>query len=239
MLADRAAEPKETTVNLRVEGKNATIFEGTVSTCGHRVTTKTGGTRHCDGTNNDNNPCAGPTCTTALDDANKVANFGFDGYVIWCALNKDCLAEETNKTKSRRAFFQEFDDFLITTIGNETPKGEDYWALCLNSAIAPVGGCQQKVKKDDEVLFAYATLNVTKYFLKLYGPKFATINQPVVLTVSDGKGTPIQNANVNGKKTDADGHVSLTFHEVGTQLLKAEKSPDSVRSNQLVINVVA
>jgi len=209
-------QDEKTTVNLRVEGKNTTIFEGTVSTCGHRVTTKTGGTRHCDGTNNDNNPCAGPTCTTALDDANKVAKFGFDG-----------------------KYDEEFDDFLITTIGNETPTGDDYWALCLNFALAPVGGCQQKVKKDDEVLFAYATLNVTKIFLKLDGPKYGTINQPVVLTVTDGKGTPVQNASVQGEKTDANGHVSLTFHEAGAQLLKAEKSPDSVRSNQLFVKILA
>jgi hypothetical protein len=28
---------------------------------------------HCNGLNNDNNPCPGPTCTTALDDA-RMAN---------------------------------------------------------------------------------------------------------------------------------------------------------------------
>jgi hypothetical protein len=78
-VADLAVEIKETTVYLRIEGKTKTIFEGDVATCGHRVTTRSGGTHHCNGTNNDKNPCAGPTCTTALDDANKVAKFGFDG----------------------------------------------------------------------------------------------------------------------------------------------------------------
>jgi hypothetical protein len=82
-LADPGRQPTtETTVNLRVEGKTTTIFEGNVATCGHRVTTHSGGTHHCNGTNNDKNPCAGPTCTTALDDANKAANFGFDGQVV-------------------------------------------------------------------------------------------------------------------------------------------------------------
>jgi hypothetical protein len=162
------------------------------------------------------------------------------GTYIGAPSTKMALRETKRKTNYLvRAFYPEFDDFLITTIGNETPKGDDYWALCLNFALAPVGGCQQKVKKDDEVLFAYATLKVTKYFLKLDGPKFAIINQLVVLTVTDGKGTPIQNASVKGKKTDANGHVSLTFHEAGTQLLKADKSPDSIRSNQLVIDILA
>jgi hypothetical protein len=77
--ADLVAGFKETTVNLRIEGKDTTIFEDTVSTYGHDVTTKSGGTHHCDGTNNNKNPCAGPTCTTALDDGNKAAGFGFDG----------------------------------------------------------------------------------------------------------------------------------------------------------------
>ena len=77
--ADPAAKFKETTVHLRIEGKDKTIFERPVSTCGHRVTTRSGGTHHCNGTNNDRYPCAGPTCITALDDASKVAEFGFDG----------------------------------------------------------------------------------------------------------------------------------------------------------------
>ena len=78
---DRLAPPlnKETKVTLRIQGKTRTIYEGPVSTCGHRVTMPSGGTHHCDGTNNDVNPCTGPTCTTALDDGNKIANFGFDG----------------------------------------------------------------------------------------------------------------------------------------------------------------
>jgi len=44
-----------------------------------RVTTRSGGTHHCSGTYNDNNRCPGPTCVTALDYADEVAKFGFDG----------------------------------------------------------------------------------------------------------------------------------------------------------------
>jgi len=66
---------EETTVNLRVEGRYGALFEGNVSTCGHRVTLASGKKYHCNGTNNDSNPCPGPTCTTALDDS----HIGFDG----------------------------------------------------------------------------------------------------------------------------------------------------------------
>ncbi|KAI0274313.1 hypothetical protein BGY98DRAFT_994269 [Russula aff. rugulosa BPL654] len=190
-------QDEKTTVNLRIEGKTETIFEGPVSTCGHR------------------NPCAGPTCTTALDDANKAARFGFDG-----------------------TFDEKFDDFFITSIGDETPKGKDFWFICLNFLPTEVGGCQQKVKKDDQVLFAYATQDVTKHYLKLSGPNIATIHFPVVLTVTDGTGALIPKASVDGHLTDDHGRVSLVFDRVGTQKLKATRQPDSVRSNEHTILVI-
>ena len=71
-----------TLVNLRIEGAEKTIFEGTVLTRGHNVTTASGGTHICDGTNNGANPTPGPTCTSALDNAAKEHRFTFDGYVI-------------------------------------------------------------------------------------------------------------------------------------------------------------
>jgi len=208
-------QDEKTTVNLRIEGKTKTIFEGSVATCGHKVTTPSGGSHHCNGNNNNVNPCAGPTCTTALDDANKIARFGFDG-----------------------SFSERFDDFFITSINDETPMGRDFWAICLNFLPTNVGGCQQKVKKDDQVLFAYAIENVTHHYLKLSGPDVAIIRVPVVLMVTDGMGFPIPKASVNGQLTDDQGNVSISFDHLGTQTLKAERQPDSIRSNRLVIQVI-
>ena len=70
-----------TLVNLRIEGADKTIFEGHIVTRGHNVTTVSGGTHHCDGTNNNENEFPGPTCTSALDDASKEKGFQWDGYV--------------------------------------------------------------------------------------------------------------------------------------------------------------
>jgi hypothetical protein len=72
-----------TLVNLRIEGSTSTIFEGPIVTLGHNVTTTSGGNHHCDGTNNNQNPSPGPTCTSALDDAAKIDHFTFDGYVSY------------------------------------------------------------------------------------------------------------------------------------------------------------
>jgi hypothetical protein len=142
------------------------------------------------------------------------------------------------KQNTFRTFNEKFDDFFITSIDNETPTGKDFWAICLNLVPTSVGGCQQIVKKGDQVLFAYATRDVTKHYLKLSGPGLAIIRVPVVLTVTDGTGAPIPKASVDGHLTDDHGKVSIRFDRVGTQKLKAQRQPDSVRSNQLVIHVI-
>lgn len=74
-------------VNVRVEaGNGITVFEGNVMTYGHEVTADTGGTHICDGTNGNENPFPGPTCTSALDDASRLslqADSGLPRPFIW------------------------------------------------------------------------------------------------------------------------------------------------------------
>jgi transcriptional regulator of NAD metabolism len=69
----------EITVNLRIEGEKNTIFESIVSTEGKKVTTASGGTHICDGTNNNASFTSGPTVTSALDSASKLNGFTWDG----------------------------------------------------------------------------------------------------------------------------------------------------------------
>jgi hypothetical protein len=105
----------------------------------------------------------------------------------------------------------------------------------------PVGGlatgCQELVKEGDEVLFAFANPDV-KHYLKLTGPISVNLFRPAKLVVTDGNGAPVKGADVNGELTDGEGKVSITFKAMGTERLKAEKKPDSIRSNELVIEVI-
>lgn len=71
-----------TLVNLRIEGLDHTIYEAPILTYGHNITTPSGGTHHCDGTNLNANPKPGPTCTSALDNASKLWKFPYDGCVM-------------------------------------------------------------------------------------------------------------------------------------------------------------
>ncbi|KAH9962397.1 hypothetical protein BC827DRAFT_218788 [Russula dissimulans] len=205
---------EKTCVNLRIEGATTTHFEGNVCTCGHLVTTRSGGTHHCNGTNNNNNDCVGPTCITALDDGNRISNFGFDG-----------------------TFDPAFDDFFIRTIKGETPVNPSYWQINLNFQPIQVGGCQQKVKEGDQVLFAVVS-NTTTARLKLTGPRNAVSGTAFNVKVTNETGAPIQGATVKGQTTNAQGIASITFSntEKGIQKLKATKA-NTVRSNAIEILV--
>ena len=221
-----------TEVNLRIEGAETTIFEGPVVTRGHNVTTPSGGTHKCDGTNNGANPTAGPTCTSALDTGAKAHGFTFDGHVFPLPT---MITDSTSCC--HRTFNTEFDDFFITSIGGESQTATQFWGILLNYQFTPVGGCQQEVKLNDEILFAFDAFNKV-HFLKLTGPHIAYVGHPVVLTVTDGQsGSPVAGAKVDGQTSDANGHVSLTFAKIGLQKVKAQKS-DSVRSSQFDIEVL-
>ncbi|OBZ76315.1 hypothetical protein A0H81_03183 [Grifola frondosa] len=211
-------------VNLRIEGANNTIFEGPIFTRGHNVTTVSGGTHHCDGTNLNANLTPGPTCTSALDDASKLARFTWDG-----------------------TFDPTFDDFFITRIASSAETTTQFWGLLLNFQFTPVGGCQQEVQRGDRVLWAFDAFNKA-HFLSLSGPSSVRVGERITLTVTDGmSGTAIEGAQVvetgDGpgasleELSDANGEVSFTFTSPGTRAFKAGRE-DSLRSNAVEILVL-
>ena len=133
-------------------------------------------------------------------------------------------------------FDPKFDDFLITKIGKDVQTSTQFWGLLLNYHFTSVGGCQQEVRANDKVLWAFDASS-KKHFLKLTGPSNARKGQSVTLTVTDGKnGKPVAGASVAGKTTDANGKVTVTFDKKGGHSYKAEKD-DSIRSNALDIVV--
>jgi hypothetical protein len=200
-------------INLRIEGADSTIYEGPILTKGHNVTTPSGGTHHCDGTNNNANPTPGATCTSALSDASKLAHFPFDG-----------------------TFDTAFDDFFITSIGDSTQTATEFWGLLLDYQFTPVGGCQQEVETGAQVLWAFNAFNAV-HFLKLTGPNLAVKGKPFTVTVVDGStGLPVAGATVAGATTNSTGQAVITPAKLGLESLKAQKS-DSIRSNALEVIV--
>jgi hypothetical protein len=200
------------TVNVRVEGRNATIFEGPVTTDAKTLTKDASGAHPCDGTNGGANPNPGPTMTGALDDAALANNFTWDG--TWFS----------------------FGDFGIDRVGPDAATSTEFWGYALNYQSSMVGGCQQQVANGDDVLFGFDYFSKA-HLLKLTAPESAEPGQPVTVTVLDGQdNSPIAGATVGGALTGADGKAQVTFPDVGRQSLKADRA-DSVRSNAALVCV--
>lgn len=212
-LRTTAEKSSHAVVLVRVETDSGTLLEKKVVTTGHTVTTVSGGTHQCDGTNNDAHPNRVPVATAALDDAASVGGLTWDG-----------------------TFSMTFDDYFVTRIGNTAQTGSQFWGVLLNYQMIPVGGCQQQVATGDEVLFAFDAFN-KQHALKLTGPNTAFVGQTKTVTVVDGAtGVPVAGAVVSGQVTGADGKAQITFISPGIHQLKAERA-DSIRSNALVVKV--
>lgn len=192
-----------TAVNLRIEGTSGTVFDGPVTTDGKQITTSSGGTHKCDGTNGGANPTPGPTPTTALDDASKTGAYTWDG-----------------------RFFGSFDDYLVERIGSEVnggPPNYPSWGVFLNGIATQAGGCQVRIGAGDEVLWAYDAFSKAGVS-KLTGPEAVATGQPAQVKVTDGTtNAPLSGASVGSATTDPNGFATLTFDRPGVYRLKAEK----------------
>lgn len=212
-------------VNLRIEGLNDTLYEGPIFSGPRNITTASGGTHLCDGTEVGENPQPGNTPLAALDAASKLVDFSYDG------------------TWSDAFLF----DYLITTIGSDTSIGTNqFWAVLINYAFSPGGPCQIEVGPADQVVWAFdaipknAFLKVEpwKIIVKKGRTKTVTVTNEKRITVDDPKnGAPAEGALIDGVTTDANGKAVLKFPKRGVFRYKATRS-DAIRSNALVVIVV-
>ena len=221
------------TVYLRVEGASQTLFEGPVTTYGRQITSPSGGTHLCDGTNNGANPAPGGTPTTALVDALYTVGTSWDG-----------------------TFDPEFDDYSITSIGPDAETATEFWGVLDNWQFTPLPGCEVEPSANDEILWAFNAFNAT-HFLRLTAPATTVARgQAITVRVTDG-GTgadisgavvaPVSTDPVNDYETvetsdpsavttDASGDAALSWSTPGWKRVKAVRS-DSIRSNRLDICV--
>ena len=213
LAAPAAAQAAPASVQLRVEGRSATTYEGPVTTDAKVVRPEPGEDHTCDGTNNGAPNQPGPTPITALDDGQRPGGY------TWAA-----------------TWFQSFEDYLIDRVGPDSATDSEFWGQYVNSQASQVGGCQEIVKTGDEVLWAFDAFSKS-HVLRLAGPTSGTTGQPIDVRVTDGaNGTAIAGASVGGTSTDADGRATLTFGQAGIYRLKATRA-DSVRSNGLTLCV--
>ncbi|MFF8833494.1 DUF4430 domain-containing protein [Streptomyces sp. NPDC015131] len=121
-------------VTVSVQGPDGLLFEKKVLTWGHDVTTATGGTHKCDGTNGGAHASKVPTPTAALDHAAKRNGFTWDG-----------------------TWYASFDDFSVDTVKGVSGGGSAYWNISVNGTPTPVGGCQFEIEHGDTVSFVWTS----------------------------------------------------------------------------------
>jgi hypothetical protein len=194
------AAPAE--VNVRIEGRSETLFEGPILTEGHGVKAFSDTEPHrCDGVNNGKNPAPGPTPTAASVDAMSIVGEGFDGN-----------------------WYPGYDDYFITRWG---PAGQnatlgEYWGLLVNNVYTNVGGCQYQVDGGDEVLWAYDAFK-EKPLLALFPAGYAGGARP--LTASAELGQPFE-VEVDAYEDDAEGVPPASPQRTGANPFKgAEVAP--------------
>jgi hypothetical protein len=218
-----AALAAPVTVNLRVEGRATTVFEGPVTTDVRpfRFTRGADVTEHpCDGTaaNQGSSPTPVPTRGAALTAASLTAPFSTSG-----------------------TFSAQFGSPTFDEIGGQStafdPATGAFLVEFKNGVGAVVGSCGDPIANGDDVLFAYGT--DTQPLLRLSGPTTASTGAPVSVRVTDQRnGAPVAGAGVGGQTTGPDGVARLTFTQPRIERLKAA-APGAIRSNTLVVAVGA
>jgi hypothetical protein len=165
------ARAAPTQVNVRIEGKTETLFEGPILTEGHNVRASSdssapAGGRRCDGLNNGKNPQPGPTPTAAGVDAMSLIGEDFDG--LWYA--------------------QPFEDYFIRRWGPDAQSegAGEYWGLVVNNVFTSVGGCQYQLDGGDEVLWVYDAFG-NRPRLLLYPAGYSAGALPAPVTVAVGE----------------------------------------------------
>jgi hypothetical protein len=222
LLAAVPALAAPVTVNLRIEGKSQTWFEGPVTTDVRPVDGHDNSGPHtCDGTNNGQGGTPSPTAGTALaDGAESSTPFSF-------------VAKYFPPDPNFGG-----DDFFLQTVQGETPDfnaDQTFWGFYMNGTAASSGMCEARAQQGDRVLFAVVKGSET--ILSLAGPPSADVGQPVTFTVTDAaNGSPVGGADVGGQVSDAGGHATLTFDSPGTRSFKATRA-NAVRSNAVAVCV--
>ncbi len=201
------------TVDLRIEGKIRTLYEGKVTTDLRTVDLMDGtGPHACDGTANPATPVPGPTRGAAF----MTAKEGPGGFTLMGTFT--------------------FDMGFIVIAGDsvafDAATGE-FLAEYKNGQLASFGSCGDQIATGDKVLYAYAT--GSEQLLELSGPATVAPGVPATFKVTDAvTAAAVAGATVAGQTTGADGSARVTLAAAGPATLKASRS-GAIRSNGVAV----
>jgi prenyltransferase beta subunit len=211
LIVASAAQATPTQVNLRIEGRSETLFEGPIWTEGHDVKASSDTQeRPCDGTNNHRHATPGATPTASAADAMRIVGETFDAQ--W--------------------YGSSFDDYFMTRFGpDEQSFAEgDYWGILVNNVFTSVGGCQYELGPDDEVLWVYDAFQ-KRPFLALLPVAAGYTSGPRPLTATAELGKPFEVEVVDYADDKEDTPPSTPERTGSTPEPSARVSPVDTASN--------
>jgi hypothetical protein len=167
-----------TKLNVRIEGRTGTLFEGPILTEGHAVRSYKGAggseaedlAEHgCDGTNKGQHATPGPTPTAASVDA----------------------METIGETQAMAGqWYPGFDDYLVKQWGagpENAESGIRAWGLLVNNVYTSIGGCQYRLDAGDEPLWVYNAFSSRPLLALLAGDAHYTAGErPLTATAALG-----------------------------------------------------
>jgi hypothetical protein len=267
-LTGPAAQAGPAEVNVRIEGRTETLFEGPILTEGHDIEASSDiQERSCNGINpNDpQNVTPASTPTAASVDAMSLIGETFDG-----------------------RWYPGYDDYFITRWGPDSEAEGVSWGVLVNNVYTSVGGCQYQLSTGAEVLWVYdafasrpllALLPAAAGYTSGARPLTATgkLDKPfeveVLAYTNQGEAAPpaapertgsspyegadvspvqtsakgfevLQTASAETVRTNAQGKASIIFttpgwHRIKATAVNAGGEEDAVRSNRLDVCVPA
>lgn len=181
---ESVAHASPTQVNVRIEGKGETLFEGPIWTEGHDVKASSDTqARPCDGTNNHQYATPGATPTASAVDAMRVIGETFDAQ--W--------------------YGSSFDDYFLTRFGPDEQSVTEgaYWGVLVNNVFTSVGGCQYELGPDNEVLWVYDAFEARPFLALLpVAAAYTSGVRPLTATAELGKPFEVEVVDYANDKED-------------------------------------
>lgn len=161
-----------TSVNVRIEGKEETIFEKSIPVSVKKIEASSDTReRNCDGVNELDPENVAPGVTPTLASAEAMESIGetFDGQ-----------------------WYEGFGDYFITRWGpdEQDNAASAWWGVLVNQVFTSVGGCQKQLKEGDEVLWLYDAFS-SRPMLALYPEAAHYVEGPRPTRVTVAPGEPV------------------------------------------------
>lgn len=178
VLAAPVAGATPTEVNVRIEGRSETLFEGPILAEPHGVRASSDPIapklRRCDGIDELDPDSAFPSPTPTSVSADAMSSIGESFDAKW---------------------YDDFEDYFLTRWG---PEAQDvgtaaYWGVLVNDVFTPVGGCQYQLDSGDEVLWVYDAFKA-RPTLALFpeAPHYSSGPRPLTTTATLSAPFPVE-----------------------------------------------